>query len=75
MTEHTHKKSLGNDMPKIVKKVYYAITLFGNVVINKLPSRHIRKCFYQLMGSEIGKNTYPCRRVEILLPRGLKLGD
>lgn len=27
MKEHT--KSLGNDMPKIVKCVYYAITLFG----------------------------------------------
>ena len=50
MKEHT--KSLGNDMPKIVKCVYYAITLFGNVVINKIPSRHIRKWFYQLMGAE-----------------------
>ena len=73
MKEHT--KSLGNDMPKIVKCVYYAITLFGNVVINKIPSRHIRKWFYQLMGAEIGKNTFPCRRVEVLLPKGLKLAD
>lgn len=73
MKEHT--KSLGNDMPKIVKCVYYAITLFGNVVINKIPSRHIRKWFYQLMGAEIGKNTFPSRRVEVLLPKGLKLAD
>lgn len=73
MKEHT--KSLGNDMPKIVKCVYYAITLFGNVVINKIPSRYIRKWFYQLMGAEIGKNTFPSRRVEVLLPKGLKLAD
>lgn len=75
MVVRTHKKSLGNDMPKLIKMVYYAITLFGNVVINKLPSRHLRKWFYQLMGAQIGKNTFPCRRVEVLLPRGLKLAD
>lgn len=70
-----HYKSLGNEMPKLLKAVYYAIVLFGNTVINKLPSRHLRKWFYQAMGAEIGKNTFPCRRVEILLPKGLKLSD
>ena len=62
-------------MPKPIKIIYYAITLFGNVVINKIPSRHIRKWFYQLLGAKIGKNTFPCRRVEVLLPLGLELGD
>ena len=75
MTDRTHKKSLGNKMPKPIKIIYYAITLFGNVVINKIPSRHIRKWFYQLLGAKIGKNTFPCRRVEVLLPLGLELGD
>lgn len=75
MSERIHTKSLGNDMPKLIKMVYYAITLFGNVVINKIPSRHLRKWFYQLMGAQIGKNTFPCRRVEVLLPKGLVLGD
>ena len=70
-----HHKSLGNEMSKPIKCIYYAITLFGNIVINKIPSRHIRKWFYQLMGAEIGKNTFPCRRVEVLLPQGLKLAD
>lgn len=70
-----HHKSLGNKMPKIVKCIYYAITLFGNVVINKIPSRHIRRWYYQLMGAKLGKDTMPCRRVEVLLPMGLKLGD
>lgn len=71
MKEHT--KSLGNDMPKLVKYIYYTIVLFGNVFINKIPSRHIRKWFYQLMGAKIGKNSFPCRRVEVLLPKGLQL--
>ena len=71
----THKKSLGNEMSKPVKCVYYAMTLFGNVIWNKLPSRHLRKWFYQLLGAKIGTETFPCRRVEILLPKGLTLGE
>lgn len=70
-----HTKSLGNDMPKVIKCLYYAVTLFGNIMINKIPSRHIRKWFYRLMGAKLGRNTFPCRRVEILLPKGLKLAD
>ena len=70
-----HHKSLGNEMPRSVKALYYAMVLLGNTVINKIPSRHLRKWFYQMMGAEIGKNTFPCRRVEVLLPKGLKLAD
>lgn len=70
-----HTKSLGNQMSKPVKCIYYAVTLFGNAIWNKIPSRHLRKWFYQMLGAKMGKNTFPCRRVEILLPQGLKLGD
>ena len=70
-----YNKSLGNSMPKPIKAVYYAVVLFGNVVINKIPSRHIRKFFLQIMGAKIGKYTFPCRRVEVLLPKGLVLHD
>lgn len=70
-----HNKSLAGDMPKAVKCVYYALVLFGNAFINKLPSRHIRKWYYQLLGAKFGKGTLPSRRVEILLPKALKLGD
>lgn len=75
MRTESHKKSLGNNMSKPVKCLYYAITLFGNTVINKIPSRHVRKWFYQLLGAKMGGKTFPCRRVEILLPMGLKLSD
>lgn len=70
-----HTKSLGNEMPKPMKCIYYSFVLFGNIIMNKIPSRHIRKWFYQIMGAKIGKNTFLCRRVEVLLPRGLELGD
>jgi putative colanic acid biosynthesis acetyltransferase WcaF len=70
-----HHKSLGNSMPKPVKALYYALVLFGNVVINKIPSRHLRKWWLQLFGAKIGKRTLPCRRVELLWPMGLKLGN
>lgn len=70
-----YHKSMGNEMSKIHKSVYYAVTLLGNMIINKLPSRHLRRWFYQLLGAQFGKNCMPSRRVEILLPKGLKLGD
>lgn len=68
-----HNKSLGNKMSKPVKCVYYAIVLFGNVFVNKIPSRHLRKWFYLTLGASIGKNSFLCRRVEVLLPMGLKI--
>ena len=71
----THKKSLGNNMPKLLKCIYYAVVLFGNTIWNKIPSRHLRKWFYQLLGAKIGKKSFPCRRVEVLLPMGLELED
>ena len=70
-----HGKSLGNQMSRPIKRIYYAVVLIGNVVVNKIPSRHCRKWFYQIMGARIGKNTFPCRRVEVLFPKGLKLAD
>lgn len=70
-----YHKSIGNDMSKPVKVIYYAVNLWGNRIINKLPSRHIRRWFYQFLGAKFGKNCFPCRRVEILLPKGLELED
>lgn len=70
-----HKKSLGNNMSKPVKCIYYSLVLFGNAIWNKLPSRHLRKWFYQMLGAKIGKDCFPSRRVEILLPMGLELGE
>lgn len=71
MSEHT--KSLGNEMSGGKKRVYYAITLLGNVLINKLPSRRLRKAFYRSLGATIGDKTVLCRRVEVLLPMGLNV--
>ena len=70
-----YHKSMGNDMSMPIKAAYYAITLLGNMIINKLPSRHLRKWFYQMLGAEIAKNCFPSRRVEILFPKGLRLEE
>lgn len=70
-----HNKSLSSTMPKIVKYIYYSMVLFGNTIWNKLPSRHLRKWFYQLLGATIGKNSYPSRRVEVIFPKGLLIGE
>lgn len=68
-------KSINRKMSKPVKCIYYAVVLFGNVIVNKIPSRHIRKWFYEILGAKIGKNTVICRRVDVLFPKGLKLAD
>lgn len=67
--------SINRTMSKPIKCVYYAIVLFGNVVVNKIPSRHIRKWFYQMLGAKIGKRSTICRRADILFPKGLNLAD
>lgn len=63
------------NMKKWKKYIYYPIVLFGNIVVNKIPSRHIRKWFYILLGSKIGKNSYLFRRVEMLFPKGIICGE
>ena len=62
-------------MNKVCKCIYYSIVLFGNEVINRIPSRHFRIWFYRAMGAKIGKNTVIYRRVNMLLPKRLKIGD
>lgn len=68
-------ESINREMSKPVKCIYYGVVLFGNVVVNKIPSRHLRKWFYEMLGAKIGKHTVICRRVEVLYPKGLKLAD
>lgn len=62
-------------MNKFIKCIYYSIVLFGNVVINKIPSRHIRKWFYKILGAKIGNKTVICRRVDVLFPKGLNISN
>ena len=65
-----------NDMPHWLKYFYYPLVLFTNVILNKLPSRHIRKLVYKSLGVQFfGKNTFFFRRVEVLFPYGLKIGS
>lgn len=75
MSKKKHQKSLGNKMPDPIKKVYYAINLFGNAVVSKIPSRHIRRVFYVIMGAKFGKDTFPCRNIEFIFPKGVILGE
>lgn len=63
-----------NDMKHWVKYFYYPLFLFRNVVINKIPSRHLRKWFDKLMGARIGKGSFLFRRTEVLFPKGLLIG-
>ena len=60
---------------KLIKCVYYVFLFFVIVVVNKIPSRHIRKEFYQLLGAIIGGNTVICHLADLLYPKGLEVKD
>lgn len=62
-------------MSKPIKCIYYTVVLFGNVVVNKVPSRHLRKWFYQALGAKIGKRAFIARRADVLFPKGLNIAD
>lgn len=64
-----------NNMVHWKKYFYYSFTLFRNVFINKIPSRHFRKYIDKLLGAKIGKGSFLFRRVELLFPKGLYVGD
>lgn len=64
-----------NDMPRWKKYLYYPIGLFRNTIINKIPSRHLRKWFDQLLGARLGKGSYTFRRTEVYFPKGLYIGN
>lgn len=66
--------SLSHSMGKFHKIIYYSLVLFGNTVINKIPSRHLRKYWLLLFRAKIGKRSYLSRRVEVILPLGLQIG-
>lgn len=62
------------DMSKNMKYLYYPLVLFRNSVINKIPSRHLRKWIDMLLGARYGKGAYTFRRTEVYYPKGLYIG-
>ena len=50
-------------------------TVFGNTIVNKIPSRHLRRLYYRCMGAKIGKKSLLFRRVELIKPLGLNMGS
>ena len=69
------EEQINRDMPKPIKYLYYSVVLLGNMIVNKIPSRHLRKWFYQMLGAKIGKGTVICRRADVLFPKGLRLAQ
>lgn len=57
-------------------KIYNAINItLGNMIINKIPSRSIRKVYYKLMGMKIKKNSVIFRRSDVLAPNKIEIGE
>lgn len=62
-------------MNKLRKKISNALLLFTNVFGNKLFSRHLRRFEYKILGAKFGKDSFLFRRVEVLGPKYLILGN
>lgn len=62
-------------MKKVLKMIVYSITLSYNSLINKIPSRHVRKWILTLLGAKIGEGSFLFRRAEVLKPYELQIGD
>lgn len=60
---------------KVFGKCYWIATVTVNTVINKIPSRHFRKLCYRLLGARIGNKSVIFRRVEVLAPYKLTIGQ
>lgn len=70
-----HHRSMSNTMPRLLKPLYFAVNLWGNRIINKIPSRHLRRGFYRMLGMEAGRGSFLSRRVEVLYPKGLVMDE
>lgn len=57
------------------KKVRWGIAIFGNIIINRIPSRRIRMYYYKLAGLKCGKDVSICRYTDLLAIEKLRIGD
>lgn len=49
--------------------------VFGNTLINKIPSRTVRKTFYKVLGMKIGKKSVIFRRADVLSPEKIVIDN
>ena len=59
---------------RIAVKASWMVTVLWNVIINKIPSRKIRRGYLTLLRAKISKKGVVFRNVNILSPRKLVLG-
>ena len=59
---------------RIIGKIYWGATVIGNIVINKIPSRNIRKFYYLFLGAKLDKKCVVFRNSNIISPYKLKIG-
>lgn len=62
-------------MNSLLKKIYWMFIVLGNCVVNKIPSRHIRRWYYSILGADLNNESVIFRNVDILSPRKLKIGN
>lgn len=56
-------------------KINYAFTLLMNSFGNKIYGRHFKRFMYRCLGVKFGKKSFFFRRVEILEPRKIQIGN
>lgn len=70
-----YEKVRSSKLNNFLGKIYWALTVFGNTIVNKITSNAIRKTYYKLLGAKLSHKSVIFRRVEILRPYGLSIGN
>lgn len=61
---------------KVFKCFYYALVIFVNDIVSKIPSRHFRSWVYKMLGVELKKTSMIYRNTELIYPYGITIeGD
>lgn len=60
----------------LIGKIWHKFGEFvGNAIVNKIPSRSFRRLWFKIFGAKIGRKSVVYRRVDVLKPNGLTIGE
>lgn len=71
---NVYEKIRKSKLRSVAGKMYWMLTVVGNTIINKIPSRRLRKLYFKLLGAKIDSNSVLYRRVELMRPYNFKMG-
>lgn len=60
--------------PSVIKALYYGVVIILQDTLLRIPSRHLRRTIYRLLGASIDNSSVLFRRQDVIYPYGLSIG-